>query len=212
MASSARVRLAAAVLGVAVLAILAALLVANRSSGAAEPTGGKFAGSLPPPNLPPVHFRLHDQDGKVATLDQYRGRFVLITFLYTHCKDTCPIIADQIRAALDDLGSKAPPAITISVDPTGDTAQSAKAFLLKHHLTGRMRYLIGTKAELQPVWKAYGIQPQTPEYEHSAYVFLLDKQGSQVVDFAVGNLTPENVAHDVRLLERGVRPHYSVTS
>ena len=51
-----------------------------------------------------------------------------------------------------------------------DTARNAKRFLLEQKLTSRMRFLLGSRAQLEPVWRAYGIQPQTDDLEHSAYV------------------------------------------
>ncbi len=138
----------------------------------------------------------------MASLADYRGKVVVLTFLYSTCKDTCPILADQIRGALDDLGSAAPPALAISVDPAGDTPDRARAFLLERRLAGRMRYLLGTKEQLEPVWRGYAVQPQSEDFEHSAYVLLIDKAGRQRIGFPVNRLTPEGLAHDVRLLAR----------
>jgi protein SCO1 len=183
-------------------AAIVAVVVASGSSG-----GGKsytvnngFAGALRPPQIPPRDFALRDQDGQVASLRAYRGQPVLLTFLYSTCRDTCPIMADQIRGALDDLG-RAVPALAVSVDPKGDTALNAKRFLLKHELSGRMRFLLGSRARLAPVWRAYGIRPQSRAYDHSAYVLLIDKRGKQRVGFPVSELTPEGLAHDVKVLQ-----------
>jgi protein SCO1/2 len=59
------------------------------------------------------------------------------------------------------------------------------------------------------VWKAYGIRPQSEELEHSAYVVLLDRAGRQRVGFPIDRLTPEGLAHDVRLLLRERAPRNS---
>ena len=184
-------------------AAIAGVLLADRGNdgGAAAKTAGEFEGALRPPGVPPKDFTLRDQDGKAASLATYRGRVVVLTFMYSTCQDTCPLQADQIRGALDDLGGDAPPALTVSVDPSGDTPDRAKSFLLKHALTGRMRFLLGSRAELAPIWKAYGIQPQGAEFDHSAYVLLIDKEGRQRIGFPLNQLTPEGLAHDVRLLE-----------
>ena len=56
-----------------------------------------------------------------------RGRPAVVTFLYTTCEDTCPIQAQTIRGALDQLGHDLP-ALAIAVDPPRDTPQRAKAF------------------------------------------------------------------------------------
>src|SRR4051794_32578883 len=183
-------------------AAIGAVLIADHGDDGASASGSDaFAGSLRPPGVPPKDFSLRDQDGRTASLAAYRGKVVVLTFMYSTCKDTCPLQADQIRGALDDLGDDAPPALTVSVDPKGDTPDSAKSFLLKHALTGRMRFLLGSRAQLAPVWKAYGIQPQGAAFDHSAYVLLIDRRGRQRIGFPVQQLVPEDLAHDVRRLQ-----------
>src|SRR5579883_1087073 len=52
-------------------------------------------------------FRLTDQFGNAVSLSQFRGHPVVLTFLYTHCPDQCPLIADKIHLALEKVGSRA---------------------------------------------------------------------------------------------------------
>src|SRR5581483_2520527 len=66
----------------------------------AQPSGGTDLGKTPAPN-----FTLVDQQGQQVSLAQFRGQPVVLTFLYTHCPDACPLIADQIRQATDQLGA-----------------------------------------------------------------------------------------------------------
>ena len=132
----------------------------------------------------------------------YRGQVVVLTFMYSTCQDTCPVTATTIRGALDDLGHDVP-ALAVSVDPAHDTPDTAEAFLVKRGLSaGRMRFLLGTRAQLQPIWKDYGIQPQGKGFEHSAYVLLIDKRGRQRISFPVEQLVDRDLAHDIRKLER----------
>lgn len=167
------------------------------NASAVGPTG--WAGSLAPPGIRAADFRLTDQDGKPVSLRDYRGRTTIVTFQYATCEDTCPILTSQIKAALDDLGRDVP-VLAISVDPENDTPLNARRFLLKQKVTGRMRFLRGTRAELEPVWKAYGIQEQGKDFEHSAYVLVLDGEGRRRVSFPYSALTPEGLAHDLRKL------------
>jgi protein SCO1/2 len=159
-----------------------------------------FAGALRPPGIPPQDFALRDQDGQLARLADDRGQVVVLTFMYSTCQDTCPITAQQIRGALDLLGHDVP-ALAVSVDPANDTPDHAQRFLLQQKLTRRMRFLLGDRTQLQPIWKAYGIQPQGAGFEHSAYVLLIDRRGRQRIGFPVAQLTPEGLAHDIRRLE-----------
>jgi protein SCO1/2 len=179
------------------LGALAFVLFANDNG--ADTGGPGFEGALRPPGIPPVHFALKDQDGKVATLDQYRGRPVILTFMYSTCKDTCPLTAQQIKGALDDVGQSVP-TLAISVDPANDTPLNARRFVNQQGLTKRMRFLLGDQAQLAPIWKAYGIRPQGKAFDHSAYVVLVDAKGVQRVGWPVDKITPEGLAHDLRLL------------
>jgi protein SCO1/2 len=194
----ARIRLALFV--TALLLLSAALGVALFARTGARSARVAFAGALRP-DIPPQDFRLRDQDGRLVSLRQFRGRVVVLTFLYTTCRDVCPLTATQIRGALDDL-DRPVPALAVSVDPRNDTPERAREFLFRRGLAhDRMRFLLGTRAELQPIWKAYGIRPQGAAFDHSAYVLLIDRHGRQRIGFPVQELVPEDLAHDIRRLQ-----------
>jgi protein SCO1 len=160
-----------------------------------------FLGGTLPPRVHAPEFTLTDQDGKRVSMEQYRGKPVVVTYTYTHCKETCPLQAQMIRGALDDLGHDIP-ALAISVDPFGDTRSSARAFLARQKMTGRMRYVLGTRRQLQPIWRGFSIQPQLRDSEHQAYITLVDRKGLQRVAVAINQTSPEDLAHDIRVLER----------
>jgi protein SCO1 len=202
----ARLRLTLVVAAVCLLAALAAavLLGGSRAGGvdAAGPTG--LHGALRPPQARAVDFALRDQRGRVATMRAYRRRLVVLTFMYSTCRDTCPLTAQQIRGALDDLGHDVP-VLAISVDPAGDTPAHVARFLREQRMEGRMRYLTGTQAQLAPVWRAYGIQPQSAAAEHTASTVIVDGAGRQRVGYLADQLTPEALADDLRALSGGAR-------
>jgi protein SCO1/2 len=189
----------AAVLGIVAVALVGVLLFGGGGGRAEGQRTDGFDGFVRPA-IPPKDFTLHDQDGRTASLRQYRGQVVVLTFMYSTCQDTCPVTAQQIRGALNDL-PRPVPALAVSVDPKNDTPENAKRFLIKQSLTDRMRFLLGTRAQLAPVWKAYGIQPQGKGFEHSAYVLLIDKRGRQRIGFPTEQLMPEDLAHDIRRLQ-----------
>ena len=165
-------------------------------------TGGAapYAGAVRPPGIPPQGFRLRDQDGRVRTLTDVRGQVAIVSFQYTTCEDTCPLTTQQIRGALDELGHDVP-VLAFAVDPANDTPARAERFLAEQRMVGRMDFLLGSRAELEPQWRAYGIQPQGEGFEHTAHVVLLDRSGVQRVGWPVAKLTPEGLAADVRKLE-----------
>ena len=99
-------------------------------------------------------FRLRNQDGETVSMRSLRGRPVVVTFLYTTCEDSCPIQAQTVRGALDELGHDVP-ALAIAVDPPRDTPERAQAFLAKQRATGRIDFVLGSRAELRPVWNGF---------------------------------------------------------
>jgi protein SCO1/2 len=161
-----------------------------------------FKGALRPPG-PARYFSLRDQDGRLVTLRGLRGKVVVLSPMYTTCRTTCPLVAQQIKGGLLDLSPaerKAVVGLALSVDPAHDTPASAKHFLAKRRTRNYLDWLLGSEVELRPVWKAYGFAPQTQEREHNSYVVLIDRRGRQRVGFPVNFLTPESLAHDLRVL------------
>jgi cytochrome oxidase Cu insertion factor (SCO1/SenC/PrrC family) len=171
---------------------------------ASAPPETGYDGALLPGSLQPRQFTLTNQHGRRVSPSDFRGKVAILTFLYTTSKTTAPLIAQQIRGALEEL-PKGTPALAVSLDPTGDTPARVQAFLRAASLTGRMEYLTGSAAQLSAVWRAYAAVPASAgavAYERGAFVLLLDRRGAPRVEFPVEELTPEALAHDVRKLER----------
>ena len=137
--------------GTIVLVTALAIVLLGASSG--EQTINGFDGALRSPDIPVSDFALRDQDGAIVRSSADRGQVTVVTFLYTTCRDTCPIVAQQIAAALDRLGHDVP-VLAVSVDPANDTRKLARQFLLKRQLQRRMSFLLGSRKQLEPVWKA----------------------------------------------------------
>jgi protein SCO1/2 len=162
----------------------------------------RFEGATLPAGLRAPDFTLRDQDGKRVTMRELRGRPVIVTFLYTTCEETCPTQAQQIKGAFAELG-KDFPAVAVAVDPPRDTPARARAFLAEQGMTGRLDFALGTRAELEPVWEGFAAEPQRANLEHSGRIVIVDPQGVQRVSFPIDQVTPDRLAHDVRLLADG---------
>jgi protein SCO1/2 len=191
-----RVLLALTTLVLCAAAAVFGVWLAQRGDDA--PAAG-WEGSLRPPGARLPDFSLTSQDGETVTATALRGRPVVVTFIYSTCEDTCPAQVQSIRGALDDLGRDAQ-VLGVSVDPAGDTPERARAFLLEQSMTGRMEFVLGTRAELEPLWRAFGIAPQREGREHSAYTVLVDGDGRQRIGFPASQLTPRRLAHDLARL------------
>jgi protein SCO1 len=153
---------------------------------------------------PPIALR--NYLGRPVTLQQYRGKVVLVTFLYTHCPDVCPLIASNLKTTLARLGAAAGKvqAIAVSVDPRGDTPKSVAEFLRLRGMTGKMQYLIGSAGQLGPVWGAWNVGSQRdasrPELvAHSALVYGITASGKLQTIYPA-NFDPADIVHDVPLL------------
>jgi protein SCO1 len=185
---------------------LGAVVLAARGRDSDEGSPNTFEGALMPQGLRAPDFRLRNQDGDPVSMRSLRGQPVVVTFLYTHCEDTCPVQAQTIRGALDQLGHDVP-ALAVAVDPPNDTPESARKFLAEQRATGRIDFVLGSRSELRPVWKGFGsIKPQSVTEEHQARFTLVDSRGFQRVGYPGAQATPERLAHDLRLLEREASP------
>jgi protein SCO1/2 len=197
VAVPARLRIALFVAALGAFAVLAVVILSARGDNV--DAAGPWAGAIRPAGAPVADFTLRDQDGDLVRMTDLRGKPVVLTFLYSTCRDTCPIMAQTVRGALDQVGQDVP-AVAVSVDPGSDTTSSAREFLVKQKVTGRMEFLLGSRAQLEPVWAAYGISPQRRSLDHSAWVVLLDKQGRQRIGFPADQATADDIAHDLRRL------------
>ncbi len=191
-----------------VAAIVAVLVIGGPSSG--TPTslpahsGSRFDGPTLPPGLRATSFSLWDENGRRVTLASYHGRVVVLTFIHSHCHDTCPFMVEQIKGALNLLpdAGRGVPALGVSVAPAEDTPRSRLAFLRQHEMVGRLAFLNGPLPALRTVWHAYAIQPVEGPIDHSTFVLLIDRRGIERVGFPADQLTPEDLAHDIRALLR----------
>lgn len=174
-----------------ILAMTAALLAgAAALAGIAIvlwPRGGEVAIS---PSAVGGPFSLTDQNGRRVTEADFRGKPVLVFFGFTNCPDICPTALFEMSEVLRRLGSDAEKvnAIFISVDPERDTPEKLKDYLQSFH--DRISALTGSQADIDAVTKAYKAYAKRVPLEggnytmdHSAIVYLMDKNGRFVAPF-----------------------------
>jgi protein SCO1/2 len=177
---------------------------AHLPGGAVETASGSgYDGTLALPAKQAPTIDLRNYQGQRVTLSQYRGKAVLVTFLYANCPDICPLIASNLRVTLNLLGRQAAheQVIAVSVDPRGDTPAAVAHFVSDHEMTGRMQYLIGSASERARTWSAWGVgsvreagQPQL--VSHSALVYGVSASGRLTTVYP-SNFEPREIAHDV---------------
>ncbi|MGZ4291406.1 MAG: SCO family protein [Gaiellaceae bacterium] len=192
---------------------LGAVVLAGCGSSSAKPTAPvvtaqqkTFAGGELSPPRAAAPIALHDADGRPVTLAGQRGRFVLVTFIYTRCPDVCPLITKNLNAALRNLGPQRDEVrvLAVSVDPAGDTRAAVRAYTRRMRLVPEFRYLIGSRAQLRRVWAAWhvlAVAPKPDLVDHVAYTALVDRTGKERVLYD-STVHASQVIHDLRVLMR----------
>jgi protein SCO1 len=193
----------ALIFGVVTLA-LAAATAAPAAPAAGKAKSPPFVGPrIALPSVTP-DFALRDQHGQLVRLSAQRGKVVVLTFLYTHCPDLCPLTAMHVEAALGRLGAHRADVsvLAVSVDPEGDTPAAVRRFVRTHGLGPQFHYLTASRKTLKPIWRAYNVTSVKvggADPDHTLYVLLLDRGGKSRVLFDAQAL-PAAMAHDIRLL------------
>ena len=140
-------------------------------------------------------FTLVDQNGKTVTDQDFRGRYMLVSFGFTHCPDVCPAELQVMSAALDELGPKAHQVVPIfiTLDPERDTQEAMGAFV--KNFGSRFVGLTGSPEAIAAAADAYRVayaqvQEDTskPDYsiDHSGLVYLMGKDGEYITQFTYG--------------------------
>ena len=142
-------------------------------------------------------FTLTDQDGGRRSLSDFRGKLVLLYFGFTYCPDVCPtdlMAVGNLVRSLGPEGDQLQP-VFVTLDPERDTRDILRAYATSFH--PRFISLSGTEDEIRRVATSYKVffekvrPPGTGTYfiDHSAYVFLLDRDGRFITLFPPG--TPQ---------------------
>ncbi|XP_010558375.1 PREDICTED: protein SCO1 homolog 1, mitochondrial [Tarenaya hassleriana] len=136
----------------------------NKSKAVKEgPSAGKAAIGGP--------FSLLRDDGKRVSEKDFKGKWSIIYFGFTHCPDICPDELIKLSAAIDKIKEKSGIEVVpvfISVDPERDTVQQVHEYVKEFHpnLVG----LTGTPEEIKSVARAYRVYYMKTEEEDSDYL------------------------------------------
>jgi cytochrome oxidase Cu insertion factor (SCO1/SenC/PrrC family) len=103
-----------------------------------------------------------------------KGHVVTINFMFTSCKDACPLLTQKLRSVKDDLGDlfgKPVRFVSISVDPGNDTPQAMKAFAERNKAVHKeWIFLTGKKADVEKVLHKLGEFSETVEGHSTAFL------------------------------------------
>ena len=142
-----------------------------------------------PRSLPTV--KLEDQDAARFSLAEYRGRRVLVDFIYTRCPSVCGVLGatfQRLAGEIADRGPDGPILISISFDPDADTPAALKAYADRYHADGRIWRVarVADKAALAPMLRSFGvivIADAFGGFQHNAAIHLVDERGKLAAIF-----------------------------
>jgi len=154
-----------------------------RETGVAT-NGAGGLGAVAPANDPAPPFRLVDQDGQPRALEDYRGKLVLLDFIFTNCPGPCPILTGlhvKLQHSLPPALAAKTRFVSISLDPLRDTPTALRAYAQKRGADlATWSFLTGPPAAVDAVIRSYGVgSMRAPDgsIEHVVVTFLIDGNG-----------------------------------
>ena len=188
------------------LAFLLASVFAVALGGCAPPAQKFRASDITGSNFG-HDFALTDFNGKPRTLEDFRGKVVVMFFGYTHCPDVCPTTLAELAEAMKRLGAAADKVqvLFVTVDPARDTpqvlAQYVPAFDKRFlGLRGDADALAATASEYKVIYqKQPGVTPGAYTMDHSAGTYIYDTAGRLRLYVSYGQGTDVYV-HDIKAL------------
>ncbi len=176
--------------------------IASVTAGAADPASKPEA--LPTIGPAPA-FTLTAQDERRLSLADLRGKAVVLTFIYTTCADTCPLLTAKMASLQARLGPDFAQRVffvSITVDPERDTPAVLKGYGAAHGAKfDGWAFLTGTPAEIREVAKRYGIfYKKTPrgDIDHTFLTSVIDPRGVLRVQYMGVRFEPTELLNDVR--------------
>jgi protein SCO1/2 len=164
----------------------------------------------PLPKIAPAPgFRLTSQDGAQISLANLRGKVVAVTFIFTRCSDTCPVLTSMMSLVQDrlgpDFGSKIVFA-SITVDPEHDTPEMLKLYAQMYGAdVAGWSFLTGPPPIVQDLTRRYGVfasQNANGGIDHSFLTSIVERRGILRVQYLGVRFDPEEFRRDLLSLLR----------
>lgn len=177
-----------------------------------------------PEDRPAPDFTLADADGKPVRLTDFRGKVVVLHFIYASCPDVCPLHADRI-AEIQAMVNRTPMKdrvqfISVSTDPEHDTPEILRGYGPAHGLDDANWVFVTTAPDQPPdatrnLVEAYGhkfTRVDDGRLMHGVVTHVIDKEGRWRANFYGLDFAPVNLVLLVNALSNDVeRPHHHAT-
>ena len=152
-------------------------------------------------------FTLLDREGRPVQLSRYRGKPLLVSFMYTGCFQICPAstraLQDALVAGRSAFGSEQFNVVSIGFNQPDDAPQALKAFALQHRITqANWDFLSPHASAVAPLTREFGFSYRaTPAgLDHVLQVTLLDAQGRVYRQIYGAELTADALAEPLKQL------------
>ena len=159
----------------------------------------------PLPEIAPApEFTLTSQDNAQVALADLRGKVVAVTFIYTFCVDTCPVLTPMMSFIQDQLGADFGAKIafvSITVDPERDTPKVLKEYAQAFgaNLAG-WSFLTGPSDAIRDVTRRYGVfasQSTDGNVDHTFLTSIVDRRGILRVQYLGARFDPDEFRRDL---------------
>jgi protein SCO1/2 len=124
---------------------------------------------------------LVDQSGRTVTLEQFRGRPVIVTFAYAHCETVCPLLVSEVLGARDALTSRKPVVLIVTLDPWRDMPSRLPSIAARWGASGDVHVLSGVPDSVERVLNAWRIprarNELTGDLSHPSVVYVIGPDG-----------------------------------
>lgn len=163
-----------------VLLFVGALLLVSANGCSRNPPVPALAGTVMTKEIEAIDFSLEDQKGETYRLSGSRGKVVVLSFLFTHCDDTCPFMTIKIKDVREQLGSLVDKVdfVAVTTDPERDDREAIAAYSRAAGLFDGWHFLTGPAAAVKKVWSDYGIGVHRNEDVEEGETGQADHSGS----------------------------------
>jgi protein SCO1 len=189
----------------AAVVVLALLVLASLMLAWPRDAADRISEEQPLPKIAPApEFTLTSQDGTKVSLADLRGKVVAVTFIYTLCTDTCPVLTPMMSFVQDrlgpDFGAKVA-FVSITVDPERDTPAVLKEYAQAFGADLRgWAFLTGAPEAIREVTRRYGVfaaRAETGDVDHSFLTSIVDRRGVLRVQYLGSRFDPEEFRRDL---------------
>lgn len=158
---------------------------------------------------PAPAFALDSARGQRVALADLRGKVLALTFVFTTCSDSCPILTAKMVEIGHALGSDFGPRVAfvaISVDPLNDTPARLRDYATAHRADAPgWFFLTGAPGDIGEVLRRYGAYAKKTDsgsVDHLFLTSLIDRAGMLRVQYLGTRFDPREMQRDLQMLLR----------